>query len=782
MGRRWMMTWALCAAVACGLLWVWPLRDPDRLSAVAAVLGTVIALFGVLSAWAWRAGRGRAHSSSEQVADAAEVLARTVRGQWEEEAVLRQLYDPAPLPLVWSDCSHPGVSDHRQLVGTAVVRAGDPQELAAAFGSLARRRLVVLGPGGSGKTTFAVLLVLALLRTRTTGDPVPVLCSLSSFDPARESARNWLRRRIAADYPAMADAENYGASVIEDLLTEHRLIPVLDGLDELPERSRAAALASLNDTLPSDTPLVLTCRTADYVRAVAEGGVLTGAAVLEPAPVRTSDALDLLRLATPPDSRRQEGWAALAEHLDRRPQTPAAQALTSPLMVALARSVYADNDNDPVELADTERFPTSADIERHLLGGLVPALFHRARRQSPARSWDPRQAHDYLARLAAGMHAQGTYDLAWWRLYQWTPALAGPWRRAWTWAVIMCVGLLLTTSFLVAVLDAPSRAEALRWFPLSALEPFAIVAMLGVSGLISRRERSLSRASAMAALVALSAGLVIPPASWYYYRGASETVIATLMVASIGFFCFSLWLVMLGAGLPSPPRTPSRSRPARRRWRRQLVRALILVAGVAAITETLFLSYAMAGYEGVLPAGTMPWGLVIGTVAGIGLAALDWVRGPSTADDVATAMSSIQADRLVSVISGVACAVVLNIPDGAMRAGPWAPSDPLRTTVFAAVVGLFHGGIIGLTTALAAHSWPHYTIARLLLAARGKLPWRLQTFLADAHQLGILRQIGPVYQFRHARLQHHLATHSGTAHPRTDRRPDRPSPVRATST
>jgi hypothetical protein len=30
-------------------------------------------------------------------------------------------------------------------------------------------------------------------------------------------------------------------------------------------------------------------------------------------------------------------------------------------------------------------------------------------------------------------------------------------------------------------------------------------------------------------------------------------------------------------------------------------------------------------------------------------------------------------------------------------------------------------------------------------------------FLADAHQRGVLRQAGAVYQFRHAELQRHLA-------------------------
>jgi hypothetical protein len=41
---------------------------------------------------------------------------------------------------------------------------------------------------------------------------------------------------------------------------------------------------------------------------------------------------------------------------------------------------------------------------------------------------------------------------------------------------------------------------------------------------------------------------------------------------------------------------------------------------------------------------------------------------------------------------------------------------------------------------------------------RGFLPWRLVSFLQDAHRRGVLRQAGAVYQFRHIELQHRLAT------------------------
>jgi hypothetical protein len=43
------------------------------------------------------------------------------------------------------------------------------------------------------------------------------------------------------------------------------------------------------------------------------------------------------------------------------------------------------------------------------------------------------------------------------------------------------------------------------------------------------------------------------------------------------------------------------------------------------------------------------------------------------------------------------------------------------------------------------------------LPLHGRLPWALTAFLDDASRRGVLRQVGAVYQFRHARLQAHLA-------------------------
>ncbi|MFD8998162.1 hypothetical protein [Streptomyces abikoensis] len=55
-------------------------------------------------------------------------------------------------------------------------------------------------------------------------------------------------------------------------------------------------------------------------------------------------------------------------------------------------------------------------------------------------------------------------------------------------------------------------------------------------------------------------------------------------------------------------------------------------------------------------------------------------------------------------------------------------------------------------------AWGWLFTTRLWFSRTGRLPWRLMAFLEEAHTRGALRQVGAVYQFRHARLQQQLAT------------------------
>ena len=80
-------------------------------------------------------------------------------------------------------------------------------------------------------------------------------------------------------------------------------------------------------------------------------------------------------------------------------------------------------------------------------------------------------------------------------------------------------------------------------------------------------------------------------------------------------------------------------------------------------------------------------------------------------------------------------------------------------------VGIAYGLTYGVTFGLGLRSahldtpaYLPYLDARIWLTAQGKLPWRLMPFLEDAHQRGILRQQGAIYQFRHDRLQEYLTS------------------------
>jgi hypothetical protein len=77
-------------------------------------------------------------------------------------------------------------------------------------------------------------------------------------------------------------------------------------------------------------------------------------------------------------------------------------------------------------------------------------------------------------------------------------------------------------------------------------------------------------------------------------------------------------------------------------------------------------------------------------------------------------------------------------------------------------LGLLLGLVFGLVLVLPGTAWGQWLVlGRFWLPVRGRVPWRLMGFLDDAHRRGVLRQVGAVYQFRHARLQDHLAADTG---------------------
>jgi predicted NACHT family NTPase len=120
--------------------------------------------------------------------------------------------------------------------------AGEGGELAAVLARVPTGQLMVLGEPGAGKTMLMVRLVLDLLARRAEGDPVPVLAPVASWNHAEQHLRDWLSERLLIDHSAFASPPPDGRTEPTQaaaLLAAGLILPILDGLDEIPGEVRA---------------------------------------------------------------------------------------------------------------------------------------------------------------------------------------------------------------------------------------------------------------------------------------------------------------------------------------------------------------------------------------------------------------------------------------------------------------------------------------------------------------------------------------------------------------
>lgn len=279
------------------------LGDKFHLGLAAISVGIVGGLPGLYLAWA--VVRGNEDLSITNLAGLADQLAALVRQQWEIEAGNRRLNDPYPLSVSWTagdaDVSDtwdvlttlartgigwPSPSSSNHWASHAGDLAGSGNDITGVLDKVPTKRLVVLGEPGSGKSMLMVRMVLDLLADRVPGGSVPLLVPLASWNPGTQTLRDWLSDRLILDYGALGNKRSRldQGSLFSQLLKERLIMPLLDGLDEMPEQLRSRAIEAINDALRPAESVVITCRTADYREAISRphgsGVTLRGAAVI----------------------------------------------------------------------------------------------------------------------------------------------------------------------------------------------------------------------------------------------------------------------------------------------------------------------------------------------------------------------------------------------------------------------------------------------------------------------------------------------------------------------
>jgi hypothetical protein len=771
---------------------------------VTAVLGSLPLSGGTLASiyLAWLAipkGEGTAAPAG---ADADEV-AKIVLEQWNQRMATTSKDLTAYLPVPWQAADPSLGVSWEKLVEVARSRspvsarqhgwapgpaglAGSGTELPEVLQKIPTGWLVVLGGAGYGKSFLMIALVKQLLLARResgNGGPVPVLVPVKSWDPEKDDLFQWLTARLPVEYPVLdAYFSEDRDSRLGALLDGGKVImPVLDGLDEMPPMLRQKAIRRLNAAIgDANSPLrlVITCRTEDYSEAVKGRHRLTGAAVIELCQPEPGPVAQYLM-----DHDDPARWASVVEALND-PATPAAQALRTPLYAGLAFAIYNSpgpgrEPPDPGELCSREKFPTRKAVEDYLLGKFIPAIYDVDERAAQEPGPDERRLM-FLARYLTEDRDHAT-SLRWWDLdgiapRALVPAIAG------------------SVCGIAAAVTAGTGTHVGPGIGLGFGVGMMIALAVGVGSRYARNpgwHKELGKVrrpgvGAAGGLIGAVIGAVAAGVAGKYGVGHETSIFSGLPEAlgigigagAVSTFAGGLTGCLLGQFVAGCLAATGIGLPA----------GLVDGLGVALVTA-LAVHYLGRGD----PAQRRPsWepliGLAGGLVIGLAIGLVTWREEGGIAGAVAGvvigAASSVPfglrytAENLDYAVSPVK---VLRADASAFRLTAWAAGLAAgcagaiggSLTAILAVdgrpglavvlqdglgIGLSSGLAIGLAFGFYHAASPGFRIINWWLAVRGKAPWRLQHFLEDACEKGAMRQAGASYQFRHLSLQEYLAS------------------------
>jgi NACHT domain len=695
---------------------------------------------GLYLAWvSYRDGQNEA--SQATLAEIADRLAAAIDAQWQQEAAVRRLNDPYPLPVAWVAADTSLADDWETLERVAAggadwprseprIWAASPAQLAGSGSELAdvltrvpTGRLVVLGEPGTGKSMLMVRLVLDLLARRAPGGPVPVLFSLASWNPEEQQLRDWLSAKISTDHPALAATTFRGApeeSVMEALLGAGLVVPVLDGLDEIPDEVRGPAIAEISYGLQPGWQAVVTSRTEQYRDMMSNNprpALRAGAIELRPL-----DAQVISRYLIDVAGGRESAvrWAPVLAALATT--SPVAQALATPLMISLARVIYnprpgenAGSLRDPAELCDTALIDRHA-VESLLFDAYIPAAYrsHPSRHRSPPAK-NLSQASRWLAFLARHLEYDvKTPDLAWWQLSRSVS------RRP-AGLVISCVSFL---TFGFAGWIAGGNFYGIGY----GLTYGVVFGLAGYVSFVFGSPPPLShvefhfKGTTLKFVTRFAVGAIVGIVLAVVTGQTADLIGGVAVGCSLGAYGW-LSTPALGQTIPSPS---------------------------AALTQdrlgTLGFTVAFATSVGTLGGGDVA-GFTSST-GGFSAEPLGIAAGVAVCATLGMFFGRLQYGRVGAVSYAVAGGVV-----GLLATAWLVPVGGLGP-------GLAFGFTFGISIAIntaAPRAWGTYTLCRTFLTLRGDVPWRLTAFLEDAHRRGVLRQVGTVYQFRHLGLQQRLS-------------------------
>lgn len=168
--------------------------------------------------------------------------------------VLDKEQNPSQVESPWQMEVKVGSQPTVTLKNTEIIQIYDRKEIAG--------RLLILGQPGSGKTTILLKLAEELIKRANDNVeyPVPVLFSISAWKKDNQSIKDWLVEQLKDKYGVRKD-------IGKNLVENQKIIPLLDGLDELAAERQEGCVRKINEFLKPENwtnPIVVCSRTKEY--------------------------------------------------------------------------------------------------------------------------------------------------------------------------------------------------------------------------------------------------------------------------------------------------------------------------------------------------------------------------------------------------------------------------------------------------------------------------------------------------------------------------------------
>jgi hypothetical protein len=589
-------------------------------------------------------------------------------------------------------------------------------DIVAAFES-SRRRMLIVGEPGSGKTMAAYSLIEHLDETE--GDQlIPLLVNISAWE-AQDDFETFL-----VDY--LCSSVGYEVrerAVAGAFVGAGRYSLILDGLDEIPVELRSRFSERLDEFvrgLPGEVGVVVTCRTQEYEELL--GAHHTGLGLVQAVEILplSSEQLDS---ALAEVGGLDEGWQAFLSQRHLGACQRARDVLSSPLFLNLALAGRLR----PGQLLECSEEQEVRDL---VLDGFLD------RTLAEQRECEPEDASRYLGWIARFLDGDKvspfglkTSDYTVFDLADLTPA--DPPMRYRVFAVLavgLFLGLLLG---LVAGLDAAlSKGQAfmdslmrlISWLFGGLFGGLFIALFLGlVLALVSVVWKPFKRAavSSRVTLVWPSTGRRLLAFLGRFGRGLGLGLVVGLAFGLVVGLVFALGVWLGGS--------------------RYVEMSNIVVLGMGLVASALAWGLALG----------LMFGLFFGLVLALGSGLLETRSVLLTSRTPKEARSRSLIAALTWLASGLIFALVLALVS--------LVTELLDSSMTPFVLGFGLG--FGLILALRNGGWfvLLQKVAQRRLARAGNLPPRPYDFLEWGIDKQIFRRVGGGVRFRHSLIQQHLA-------------------------